>query len=77
MSKWIKCSERIPDISTEIIVACKGYGGKVVVSSVWVAKYGHAKTEKGRRIQFHRNGRIYCELEEIIAWMPLPEPPEE
>lgn len=73
--EWIKCGERMPPVSSEVLIAYRGYGDKVSVTSVYVTRYKEAKTEKGRRIQFHRNMRIHCELEQIVGWMPLPPPP--
>ena len=75
--EWIKCSERMPPNGSEMLVAYRGYNDKVYVTSVYVTQYEGAKTAKGRRIQFHRNMRIHCELEQIVGWMPLPPPPTE
>ncbi|MCH0685626.1 DUF551 domain-containing protein [Escherichia coli] len=68
--KWIKCSDRMPDINTWVLVAI---GGRVVISANY-RQWEGAKTEKGRAPRFKDLRGI---IRGVTHWMPLPEPPSE
>ncbi len=66
MSKWIKCSEQMPEETCGIIVALSD---GIVMSGI----------SYSRRKGFYMEALEYGDDEPIIDvthWMPLPEPPE-
>jgi len=66
--EWIKCSERMPEISSRVLVAIRG---KYVTNATYTSWTG-AKTEKGRAPRFEDLRGI---VHQVTHWMPLPEPP--
>lgn len=65
MSEWIKCSERMPEETDDIIVVSDG----IVVSGI----------SYSRRYGFYMAALEYdsdAPIKDVTHWMPLPEPPE-
>lgn len=69
MQNWIKCSERMPEIGTSVLMY-RGYG--VIAGYYTSNKY--AKTEKGRLPRFESFNGIQLG---VTHWQPFPEPPQE
>lgn len=68
--EWIKCSDRMPEIGSRILVVEHGK----TVSSATYRQWETAKTEKGRAPRFEDlRGIVYG----VSHWMPLPELPTE
>lgn len=65
---WIKCSERMPDVGSSVLVVIQGKYVHKGHYSQWTG----AKTEKGRKPRFEDLRGI---LRDVTHWMPLPEPP--
>ncbi len=67
MIQWIKCSERMPEETGDIIVACSD---GIVMSGIsysirkgfYIASLGYDDDEP---------------VTDVTHWMPLPEPPQE
>lgn len=69
MSKWVKCSERMPEIGSRVLVCSRG----IYVGLAAYRQWKGAKTEKGRALRFEDlRGIVY----NVTHWQPLPEPPE-
>ncbi|MBP3935040.1 MAG: DUF551 domain-containing protein [Pseudomonas sp.] len=79
MSKWIKCSERLPDIETPVwgftaneylSIFCLSDSGE---GFEWANCYGS---------HYYDNGHWNCheaavdDLYDVVSWMPLPSQPE-
>lgn len=64
MSKWIKCSERLPEGVDDVITSGVFKGEKRVCTG-WL-----------RGGEFVCNDGMF-EHEDITHWMPLPEPPKD
>lgn len=63
---WIPCSERLPDESGYYLTTIQD-GEVCYVSKNWFAHTGDYYLGKSE-------WRELCDGEEVIAWMPLPEP---
>lgn len=63
MSKWIPCSERLPEKDGEYFVTAR-WLGKKEVREVWIDHFQFGCQWD----DFDNNGS------EVLAWMPLPEP---
>ena len=66
---WIPCSERLPEIGQEVIVATKN-------GSVYSNIYYDYIDNNAKEPCFHRwdDEMWNCFMLEVIAWQPLPEP---
>ena len=64
VNKWIPCSERLPEDSGDYIVWIKPDGEKPYVSVEDIDCDGMIK----------KWNTIYAHTNEIVAWMPLPQP---
>lgn len=67
---WIKCSERMPEVDSRLLVVTHGK----YVSAAAYRQWAGAKTEKGRAPRFEDLRGI---VHGVTHWMPLPEPPTE
>ena len=61
-TRWIPCSERLPDMHDEVLVTARGE-----VSIAWLYVDG----------KWRSNDMPQPMFKDIIAWMPLPEPYKE
>lgn len=61
--QWIPVSERLPDDGELVLLTFEGSEKVDMETAIYDVKYGFATTQ-----------RWYVEFNEIIAWMPLPEP---
>jgi len=68
--RWIKCSEQMPEINTQVIY-CDEFMHR---GSARYIKYDFAKTEKGRAPRFEDLRGV---VHGVTHWMPLPTPPTE
>lgn len=59
LPEWIPCSERLPDVGVEVITTTDW--SDVLIA--WLEKCGAWETEE-----------YILDNDEILAWMPLPEP---
>lgn len=66
MSEWIKCSERMPEETDDIIVACSD---GTVISGI---SYSRRKGFYMAALEYDSDEPI----KDVSHWMPLPEPPE-
>lgn len=67
VNHWIPCSERMPEINQRVLVY------------VFSPKYGDYVMRSGEccgEHLWHTDNGTTWETEEIIGWMPMPEPPE-
>lgn len=69
---WIPCSERLPEIGQEVIVATKN-------GSVYSNIYYDYTESKAKEPCFHMwdDEMWNCFKPDVIAWQPLPEPYKE
>lgn len=72
MSEWIKCSERVPDSSSDVTVFSEKYG--VVNGYYWPG----GEYVEGEKYKWY----VCCGVAEEIAcdvthWQPLPPPPQD
>ena len=63
-SKWIPCSERLPEIREDVLATVK-YSGFMGMYGTWI-KTGHLENDN--------DWFGDCIGGKVIAWMPLPEP---
>ena len=68
MANWIKCSERMPGDSGDVIVYSKS---KKVCNGYW---FGWTAEEKKWYLAC---GEFEGPCEDVTHWQPLPEPPQE
>ncbi len=66
---WIKCSERLPDVGSSVLVVIQGKHVHKGRYSQWTG----AKTEKGRKPRFEDLRGI---LRDVTHWMALPAAPK-
>lgn len=66
MSKWIKCSEQMPEETDDIIVACSD---GIVISGI---SYSSRKGFYMAALEYDSD----VPIKDVSHWMPLPEPPE-
>lgn len=64
MSKWIKCSERMPDDFVDVLVSDGAY-----VEVMWFDSDGYWDG-------WVEPQAVTVDSEEVTHWMPLPDPPE-
>ncbi len=64
--KWILCSERLPEIDTDVLIYSKGYDASRIVAYL-----------DGDNLQWY-DSLSYVQIikSDVIAWQPLPEPPK-
>lgn len=67
MSKWIKCSERLPDNFNDVIVAGKSLEGEMISGFGYYLEFSECWV----------SNETYLDEATITHWMPLPEPPVE
>ena len=66
MSKWIPCSERLPEVDRRVFVTCvfKGENARYVCKA-WMDE----------KQQWWYYGTLLSEMDAfVLAWQPLPEP---
>lgn len=63
MSKWIKCSERMPMARRDVIIT----GMDMVSRVAWF---------NDRKDAWYVTGLGWFSRDDVAHWMPLPEPPE-
>jgi hypothetical protein len=78
MSKWIPCSERMPedeqDVLITIVPKVEVHQVAFFENSVWHAMYHNDPDDLGVGFYVWGNPNSGPELDEVIAWMPLPKP---
>lgn len=60
--RWIPCSERLPEYRTEVLT--RSSGGFIEIQSLEESYYGYWENQHGD----------WSDFDEVVAWMPLPEP---
>lgn len=70
---WIPCSERMPEKHTRCLVTWKSMFHTIEID---VAKYGRMFLSERKGLGFYLHGSdVDADItDEVIAWMPLPEP---
>lgn len=69
--KWIPCSERLPESYGKYIVT----SGNSVSAVVHMLCYGETMYENDNPCWFFYDSEYgYVTVDDVIAWMPLPEP---
>lgn len=66
MSKWVNCSDCMPEETDDIIVACSD---GIVISGI---SYSRRKGFYMAALEYDSDAPI----KDVTHWMPLPEPPE-
>lgn len=61
-TEWIPVSERLPEFSKEVLTC--GIGGFIEIQSLEDSYDGYWENQNGD----------WTDLDEVVAWMPLPEP---
>ena len=79
-SQWIPCGERLPKENGQYLITEKGFFGDYLYVSI--ANYGvpcmPMNKGKGRGwFITDSEGDYYCDMNHVIAWMPLTEPYKE
>lgn len=69
MSEWIPCSERLPSESDYYLVTIIDDTGRKTLGCIWFAHEGDYYGES--------EWRELDDFDDVIAWMPLPEPYKE
>ena len=62
-TRWIPVSERLPEFSKEVLTCSNG--GFIEIQSLEDSYDGYWENQSGD----------WTDFDEVIAWMPLPEPP--
>lgn len=70
MSEWIKCSERMPSESSHQRMAL--WNGSYIRIGKWLSQ-----DCSGENCRWYDDWDEKIRGRKIIAWMPLPEPPED
>lgn len=70
MSNWIKCSERLPPISEEVLIYTQDGKGDYEITLDHLLKFD------GKSPQWVSNLSGYNEQWKITHWMHKPEPPK-
>lgn len=76
--RWIPCSERLPEANGRYLVT----GGLAAAGAIWnrvyIANYSDIMGIKSEKIWWQGNvGKSDFErLDDVVSWMPLPEPYE-
>ena len=65
--EWIPCSERLPEITTDVLVTTINYG-------VYVVHIAYYSGETGKWYWYETPDRQLPDTAKVIAWRPLPEP---
>lgn len=74
MSKWISCSERLPEVSG-VYPACSMHPKRTYEAKSWIEMlYGFEKDAKKGETQWQHSSGFYDGA--ITHWMPLPSQPE-
>ena len=78
--EWIPCSESLPKEDGQYLITEKGTFGDYLY--IGIANYGvpcmPMNKGKGRGwFITDSEGDYYCDMNHVLAWMPLPEPYEE
>lgn len=77
MNKWIKVKDKRPEHETRVLVTVKEGtempAGYSTIPQVWTAYYFEAD-EDCWYPRFYLDGMNAPITDEVIAWMPLPEP---
>ncbi len=84
MPEWIKVSNRLPDPGVDVILYFRDAfhkdpsWPKTAVMPAWRCNLGEKESHDGMWAIGGRLGKCYrtIRLEDGIAWMPMPEPPE-
>ncbi|HBN9704596.1 TPA: DUF551 domain-containing protein [Pseudomonas aeruginosa] len=86
MSEWIKCSDRMPEHSDEVMVWRKwpGWDCFALEFDRWVSDEGSDEggfwmlaEDACQHIETCADGPGHVERPETTHWMPLPEPPQD
>ena len=74
--KWLPCSERLPDVSGRYLVTRGLKAAGAIWNRVYIANFSDLMGLKSSLIFWQGNvGKSDFErLDDVIAWMPLPEP---
>ena len=66
--QWIPCTERMPDLNKPVLISARLHGREII--DIVSLKQGILKTD----IYWENEEWVFSyELDEVIAWMPLPE----
>ena len=80
MSKWIKCSDQLPEYNTYVLIVTPY--GDIFIALFTKTEYSYPVRETLIQWETDHRGIGYCDwdiwsLNEIKYWQPLPELPEE
>lgn len=66
-NRWIPCSERLPEMYEKVLISVKEYGHDERIELAFLAQIAPWK------IRFRAIPHWY-EIDDVLAWMPLPMP---
>lgn len=74
--QWIPCSERLPEVSGRYFVTRGLKAAGAIWNRVYIANFSDLMGLKSHMIFWEGNvGKSdFVELNDVLAWMPLPEP---
>ena len=77
--QWIPCSERLPEVSGRYLVTRGLNAAGAIWNRVYIANFSDLMGLKDHRIFWDGNvGKSdFVRLDDVISWMPLPEPYKE
>lgn len=68
--QWIPCEERLPEVGTYVLVSKKPLGFRSNLPDVCTAH----RLRDPRSGKEEWNDMLFGKLDDVLAWMPLPEP---
>ena len=71
MNEWIKCKDRMPE-NLKTVLVCS-----TLCHNIWDLEVCDAYWHEKGQAWFREGSDRFLRKEEVISWMPLPEPPND
>jgi Protein of unknown function (DUF551) len=71
--KWIKCSERLPEIDQTVLCFMEGLSMRVLM----LISYKWKERGLERQMPLFKDLDRSFDVESVNSWMPLPDPPKD